>query len=83
MRLEDGKFIWIGVGGSGRKSQLAYFLGLVYGYRHSVSGNIGTELPKDELNTLFGETKLYDLLVQVHVAQKKQKWRPLIDDMFE
>lgn len=83
MKLKDGKFYWVGVGGTGRKSQLAYFLGLVYGYRHSESGNTGIEFPNDILNALFGETKLYDLLVQVHVAQKKQKWRPLIDELFE
>lgn len=83
MKLEDGKFYWVGVGGAGRKSQLAYFLGLVYGYRHSESGNTGIEFPNDILNDLFGETKLYNLLVQVHVAQKKQKWRPLIDELFE
>lgn len=83
MKYENGHFRWIGVGRTGHKSQLAYFLGRVYGYRHSVSGNTGTEFPTDELNALFGETKLYDLLVQVHTAQKIQKWRALIDDIFE
>lgn len=83
MEYEDGQFRWIGVGRTAHKSQLAYFLGRVYGYRHSVSGNTGTEFPTDELNALFGETKLYDLLVQVHTAQKTQKWRALIDDIFE
>lgn len=83
MEYENGRFRWIGVGRTAHKSQLAYFLGRVYGYRHSVSGNTGTEFPTDELNALFGETKLYDLLVQVHTAQKIQKWRALIDDIFE
>lgn len=83
MKYENGHFRWIGIGKSAHKSQLAYFLGCVYGYRHSVSGNTGIEFPTDELNALFGETKLYNLLVQVHSAQKKQKWRALIDDMFE
>ena len=83
MKYENGHFRWIGVGRTGHKSQLAYFLGRVYGYRHSVSGNTGTEFPTDELNALFGETKLYDLLVQVHTAQKIQKWRALIDDILE
>lgn len=83
MTCKNGKFRWIGIGDRVNKSQLAYFLGRVYGYRHSVSGNTGTEFPTDELNALFGETKLYDLLVQVHAAKNKQKWRALIDDMFE
>lgn len=83
MKCEDGRFSWIGLGNNAQKSQLAYFLGLVFGYRHSVSGNIGTEFPAEELNTLFGENKLYNLLVQVHQAQKEQKWRALIDDMFK
>lgn len=83
MEYENGRFRWIGVCRTGIKSQLAYFLGRIYGYRHSVSGNTGTEFPADELNALFGETKLYDLLVQAHTAQKKQKWRALIDELFE
>lgn len=83
MEYENGRFRWIGIGNTAHKSQLAYFLGRIYGYRYSVSGNTGTEFPTDELNALFGETKLYDLLVQVHTAQKKQKWRVLIDELFE
>lgn len=83
MNCENGKFSWIGTGKRVNKSELAYFLGRIYGYRHSVSGNTGTEFPTDELNALFGETKLYDLLVQVHTAQKEQKWRALIDELFE
>lgn len=83
MEYENGRFRWIGIGNTAHKSQLAYFLGRIYGYRYSVSGNTGTEFPTDELNALFGETKLYGLLVQVHTAQKEQKWRALIDELFE
>lgn len=83
MKLENGLFSWIGVGGKGINSQLAYFCGRVFEYRHSTTCNIGTEFPEEELNALFGVKRLYSLLTQVHNAQKTQKWRRIIDEMFE
>ncbi len=83
LKYEDGEFTWIGVGGKGLKSQLAYFCGKVYGYKHSEFGNKGDEFPEEELNALFGVTRLYSLLTQVYSAEKKQVWRRVIDDLFE
>ena len=83
MKLENGQFSWIGIGGKGTNSQLAYFCGRVFEYRHSTTCNIGTEFPEEELNALFGVKRLYSLLTQVHNAQKTQKWRRSIDEMFE
>lgn len=64
-------------------SELAYFLGRVYNYRYSISGNIGENFPEDSLNTLFGVTRLYSSLTQVYNANKPQRWRSRIDAMFE
>ena len=83
MKVENSRFSWIGVGLKGKKSQLAYFCGLVFEYKNTIEGNNGTEFPEDELNALFGVTRLYSLLTQVYNAQKKQKWRTLIDELFE
>lgn len=83
MKVENGFFSWIGVGLKGKKSQLAYFCGLVFEYKNSINGNVGREFPENELNVLFGEKRLYSLLVQVYNAQKPQKWRVLIDELFE
>lgn len=83
MKVENGFFSWIGVGLKGKKSQLAYFCGLVFEYKNSINGNVGREFPENELNVLFGEKRLYSLLVQVYNAQKPQKWRGLIDELFE
>lgn len=83
MKVENGKFSWIGVGLTGNKSQLAYFCGLVYGYKYSIKGNDGIAFPEKELNGLFGVSRMYSLLTQVYIAQKPQKWRTLIDELFE
>lgn len=83
MKMDGGKFVWLGVGSRGEKTQLAYFLGRIYGYKHSANGNKGTEFPEQELNELFGESRLYTLLTQSHSATKTQRWKNLIDDMFE
>jgi len=87
MKFNNGQFVWIGVkkkpNGTPNISELAYFLGKVYEYKHSVSGNIGKRFPEDELNSLFGKTKLYNRLVQVHNAMSIQAWRQPIDDLFQ
>ena len=87
MKIDNGSFLWIGVkkrpSGTPNISELAYFLGKVYEYRHSVSGNNGKQFPENELNTLFGVTKLYNRLVQVYSANNIQAWRQPIDDLFE
>lgn len=83
MKVEKNNFLWLGVGLKGKKSQLAYFCGLVYEYKNSINGNSGIAFPEKELNTLFKVTRLYSLLTQVYNAQKPQNWRTLIDELFE
>ena len=78
----DGKLEWIQIGDYGGSSQLAYFLGMAFGYKHSVNGNIGNQFPGKELDELFGVKRIYRLLVQVHSAPKPQKWRKKIDEFF-
>jgi hypothetical protein len=79
----DGKYRWIGTGDRGVTSQLAYFLGRVYNYKNTISGNAGDDFPEDSLNELFGVKRLYSLLTQVYNAKDPQRWRSMIDAMFE
>ncbi len=83
MKINGEHFDWVGVGLSGRKAQLAYFCGCIFNYKHSVSGNAGDVFPDEELCTLFQEKYLYKALRQAHEVQKKQKWRYVLDPMFE
>lgn len=83
MKIENNKLLWTGIGKKAHSSQLAYFCGRVYDYEYSVNGNCGAEFPEAELIELFGVKRLYSLLTQVHNAQRKQKWRPCIDELFE
>lgn len=81
--VDGGKYRWIGTGGKANTSELAYFLGLVYNYKYTLYGNAGENFPEDSLNELFSVTRLYSSLTQVYNAKKKQRWRSLIDDIFE
>lgn len=83
LKLENGKFSWIQIGNRGGKSQLAYFCGKVYGYKHSINGNVGTSFPEEDLNALFGIKRMQSLLQQVYKATNKQSWRQKIDELFE
>lgn len=83
LKLENGKFSWIQIGTRGGKSQLDYFCGKVFEYKHSVNGNDGTSFPEEKLNELFGIDRMYSLLTQVYDAGKKQSWRRRIDELFE
>lgn len=83
LKLENGKFSWIQIGNRGGKSQLAYFCGKVYGYKHSINGNVGTSFPEEKLNELFGIKKMQSLLQQVYEAKNEQSWRQKIDELFE
>ena len=80
---DDGQFRWVGTGKKPSTSELAYFLGRVYNYKHTVYGNDGEAFPEESLNKLFGVTRLYSLLTQVHNAKRKQRWRSMIDDLFD
>lgn len=81
--LEDGKYRWIGTDDKGKTAELAYFLGRVYNYKHTVNGNVGEDFPEERLNELFGVSRLYSSLTQVYDAKKRQRWRSLIDALFE
>jgi hypothetical protein len=81
--VADGKYRWIGTNDKGNTSELAYFLGKIYNYRYSLSGNVGENFPEDSLNALFGVSRLYSSLSQVYNAKKEQRWRSLIDEIFE
>ena len=83
LKLENGKFSWIQIGNRGGKSQLAYFCGKVYGYKHSINGNVGTSFPEEKLNELFGIKRMQSLLQQVYGAKNEQSWRQKIDELFE
>lgn len=80
---DGGKYRWKGTSGKANTSELAYFLGLVYNYKYTLYGNAGEKFPEDSLNELFDVTRLYSSLTQVYNAKKKQRWRSLIDHLFE
>ena len=81
---EDGKYHWIGTGKKPITSELAYFLGKVYNYKHdTIKGNIGEPFPEEDLNALFSVKRLYSSLTQVYSAKIRQRWRSRIDDLFE
>jgi len=80
---DDGKYRWKGTDNKANTSELAYFLGKVYNYKHTINGNAGESFPEDSLNELFGVKRLYSSLVQVYNAKKPQRWRSIIDNLFE
>ena len=80
---EDGRFRWIGTVKKPCRAELAYFLGKVYNYKYTITGNAGENFPEESLNRLFGATRLYSSLTQVYNAQKPQRWRSQIDEMFK
>lgn len=82
-KTDSGNFRWIGTNDKGNCSELAYFCGKIYGYKNSIYGNIGENFPEESLNKLFGVNRLYSSLTQVYNAKNKQRWRSLIDDLFE
>ena len=80
---DDGRFRWIGTGRKPCTAELAYFLGRVYNYKYTITGNAGENFPEESLNVLFGVKRLYSSLTQVYNAQKPQRWRAMIDELFE
>lgn len=80
---EDGRYRWIGTGKKPCTAELAYFLGRVYNYKYTITGNAGENFPEESLNNLFGVSRLYSSLTQVYNAQKPQRWRRLIDEICE
>lgn len=87
MIFENGKYSWCGVkqkpSGKPSKSELAYFLGKVYGFKYEDGNNCGTKLPADELNKYFGFNKsVTDTLLQLYRSNNEQPFRSIIDDFF-
>lgn len=80
---EDGRYRWLGTGRKPCTAELAYFLGRVYNYKYTITGNAGENFPEESLNELFGVKRLYSSLTQVYNAQKPQRWRRLIDEICE
>ena len=80
---EDGRYRWLGTGRKPCTAELAYFLGRVYNYKYTITGNAGENFPEESLNNLFGVSRLYSSLTQVYNAQKPQRWRSQIDEMFK
>ena len=82
-RTKEGKYHWLGTNNKGVLVELAYFLGRVYNYENSLNGNLGENFPEKSLDSLFGVNNLYSSLKQAYNAQKPQRWRALIDTIFE
>ena len=80
---ENGRYRWLGTGRKPCTAELAYFLGRVYNYKYTITGNAGENFPEESLNKLFGVSRLYSSLTQVYNAQKPQRWRRLIDEICE
>ena len=85
MHETESEYHWDGIENCrGRIAQLAYLCGRIYGFKYDGSGgNKGTSFPGKELDKLFGEKSLEKQLVQVYAADKPQKWRTLIDELFK
>ena len=86
MHETESGYQWDGIPNCsrGKIAQLAYLCGKIYGFKYDkISGNSGKEYPEEELNKLFNEKYLEKQLLQVYAADKPQKWRALIDELFE
>ena len=88
MKKEKSKYVWCGIkkkpSGKVNMSELAYFLGKVYGFVFKDGNNIGAKLPANELNEYFGFNKksMTDSLLQLYRANNIQAFRNVIDDLF-
>lgn len=82
-KQENNKVIWVGIDKNSSDTCLAYFLGKVYGYKHSESGNIGKSIPDKALTIYFRVTCIQHLIRQAYKSQKVQKWRSKVDEFFE
>ena len=87
MKIEGDKYIWLGVtkkpNGKASMSELAYFLGKVYGFVFEDGNNSGARLPAKELNEYFGFNKsVTDTLLQLYRANNIQAFRRVVDDFF-
>lgn len=86
MHETENGFQWEGIPNSrGKIAQLSYLCGKIYGFKYSdrEGKNIGKEFPDAELCKLFNIESMGKQLVQVYQATNKQKWRTVIDELFE
>lgn len=77
--------IWLGDNQSGSSARLAYFCGLIFGYKidSRTNGNAGGRVPYTALENLFSVHRLDRALRQVHEASKPQLWRSLYDNLLK
>lgn len=73
---------WIKATGTGlkwykSKVELAYFCGRVFCPKNT------ERFPGTALDKLFGANRLQSALTQIQDAKKPQKWKPIIDSIFE
>lgn len=86
MHETENGYHWEGIPETrGKVAQLAYMCGKIYGFNYSdkQGRNVGAAFPDSELSKLFNEENLEKQLVQVYQAKYKQKWRVVIDKLFE
>ena len=86
MHETENGYQWEGIPETrGRVAQLAYICGKIYGFKYSdkQGRNVGAAFPDSELSKLFNVEDLGKQLVQVYQAVNKQKWRAVIDKLFE
>lgn len=81
--LSGNKLEWLGDNGKKNPARLAYFCGLIFGYKIDcrVNGNAGGRVPYTALEDLFGVKRLDRSLRQVHEATKPQPWRKIYDSL--
>lgn len=73
---------WVQIGEKGKRAQVAYFCGRLYGYEDGGISNVGERVSYKECELLFGESRLDRALRQVYEAKKPQIWRKEIDSLF-
>ncbi|MBR1789130.1 MAG: hypothetical protein IJ762_08110 [Bacteroidaceae bacterium] len=83
MEETQNGYKWIGVCKRGQIAQLAYLCGKIYDFKHNETKHKGGEFPEEALDKLFNVKNLEKQLVQAYSSLKPQKWRALIDEIFE
>ena len=81
--ITDKRLEWLGDDGKQALARLAYFCGLIFGYKidSHTNGNAGGRVPYIALERLFNVKRLDRSLRQVYDATKPQRWRSLYDNL--
>ena len=81
--IADKRLEWLGDDGKQALARLAYFCGLIFGYKidSHTNGNAGGRVPYIALERLFNVKRLDRSLRQVYDATKPQRWRTLYDNL--